>query len=152
MSAQIRFESTSRGKQCIFDVNNYKYRFNNSSIKVNNWICVAKTCKARLRTRISTDNLLNENLPEHDHGNNLLKDSTQCAEDKVIRQMANVPGVTTKAVLSEINRNEATHVSSQRSTAAVKIALWRQKCKVNPISSIPKDFTTLMDMEIPREV
>ena len=24
MSAQIRFESTSRGKQCIFDVNNYK--------------------------------------------------------------------------------------------------------------------------------
>ena len=41
-------------------------------------------CKAKLRTRISTDSLFTENLPEHDHGNSLLKDSTQCAEDKVI--------------------------------------------------------------------
>ena len=79
-----------------------------------------------MHTSISTDNLLSENLPEHDHGNNLLKDSTQCVEDKVIRQMANAPGVTTKAVLSEINRNVVTYVSSQRSTAAVKMALWRK--------------------------
>ena len=74
---------------------------------------------AILRISISTDNLLSENLPEHDHGNNLLKDSTQCAEDKFIRQMAN-------AILSEINRNVVTYVSSQRSTAAVKMALWRK--------------------------
>ena len=106
---------------------------------------------AILRTSISTDNLLSENLPEHDHGNNLLKDSTQCAEDKVIRQMANAPGVTTKAVLSEINRNVVTHVSSQRSTAAVKMALWRKKRKINPIPSVPNDFTALMDMEIPEK-
>ena len=46
---------------------------------------------------------------------------------------------------------KSTHVSSQRSTAAVKIALWRQKRKVNPIPSIPKDFTALMDMEIPEK-
>ena len=127
MATGIRFETTNKGKRCIFDDNNYQYLFNNGSTNVNNWLCATKSCNARIRTSASTDQLLNENLPEHEHGNNLLKEITKNTEKRLIDQLAEVPGVTTKTALCEINRNIAMNhgqgmVSSQRSTAAVKMA------------------------------
>ena len=124
MATGIRFETTTKGKLCIFDDNNYKYLFNNGSTNVNNWLCATKSCNARIRP---TDRLLNENLPEHEHGNNLLKEITKSTEKRFTDQLGEVPGVTTKTALCEINRNIAVNhgqgmVSSQRSTAAVKMA------------------------------
>ena len=87
MATVVRFETTTKGKWCVFDDNNYEYLFNNGSTNVNNWLCATKLCNARIA---STDRLLNENLPEHEHGNNLLKEITKNTEKRLIDQLVEV--------------------------------------------------------------
>ena len=57
-SNMISFSTTNRGKKLVVDKNNFTYTSNAKTQTVNYWICSENGCKARLRTRISSSNLV----------------------------------------------------------------------------------------------
>ena len=141
------------------DKNNYRYTINNSTETVAYWICAEKGCNSRISTRVSTNNLLNETLPDHpSHGNKLLKRKIRDQENQVIKRLAKVQGASNAHVINEITVNvqqsEApTLICGMRSRNALKVAIWREKCKVNPSPSIPKpgDFSSFMAGQLPEK-
>ena len=85
----LSFSSTStRGKTLVRDINNYEYKLNTTSKTTKYWICREKGCKARIQTKISTNDHIGDNLPEHHHENHCLKRTAEQTEYKIIKQMA----------------------------------------------------------------
>ena len=125
------------------NTNNYTYVANASSTEVKYWKCLVKLCSARIRTRISSSNLIGTVLPEHLHENRLLKQAVMEQENSIIKKRAKVDGVTNTRVISEITSNiqrsdTPNLICGMRSKNALKVALWREKRKVNPTPAIPK--------------
>ena len=54
----VTFETTSKGKPMVRDSNNYTYVANTSFTEVKYWKYSVKMCSARIRTRISSSNLI----------------------------------------------------------------------------------------------
>ena len=62
-----------KGGDGLRDKYNFNYVGNGSGLKTINWRCSNRKCKATLITRKSTGNLVGGDLPDHTHGNQLLK-------------------------------------------------------------------------------
>ena len=73
MANLITASTTKRGHPALKDINNFSYTENANRKETINWRCSNRSCSASLTTRKSTGNLLNAKLPEHNHGNRLLK-------------------------------------------------------------------------------
>jgi len=101
----VTFEITGKGKPMVWDSNNYTYVAKASSTAVKYWKCLIKMCSARIRTRISSSNLIGTVLPEHLHENRLLKQAIRKQENSIIKKMAKVDGISNTRVISEITSN-----------------------------------------------
>ena len=94
------------------------------------------------------------NLPEHSYGNQLLKKMAKKYEHEIIKEMSKLSSSTTaKAVLQEISQNimgsgTTGLMSSVSSAGSIKLSLWREKQKINPRPSIPKDHSNWMSCEV----
>ena len=153
----ISFSTTSRGRKLLVDKNNYTYTSNAKSQTVNYWICSESKCSARIRTRVSFSNLVGD-LLIHQHENKLLKRTIMEQETAVIRKMARIDGTSNARVLSEITANiqksdTPNLICGMRSKNAIKVALFREKKKVNPAPPIPKsgDFASFMSITFPEK-
>ena len=74
-------------------------------------------------------------------------------EKKVIKQHAVIDGATTQNVLKEISINIRGSTSpglqsSMSSAGAIKMALWREKQRINPSPPIPKGHKAFMEKPI----
>ena len=154
----MTFETTSKGKPMVRETNNYTYVAIASSTEVKYWKCLVKFCSARIRTRISSSNLIGTVLPEHLHENRLLKQAVMEQKNSIIKKMAKVDGVTNTRVISEITSNiqrsdTPNLICGMRSKNALKVALWREKRKVNLTTAIPKtgDFASFMTANFPEK-
>ena len=66
MAAMLSFGSTtSKAKPLVRDKFNQEYKINRRTEKVNYWICRKVGCNARIRARVSTNNLIGDSLPTH---------------------------------------------------------------------------------------
>ena len=100
----IRLTKSTCEKNAIIDNNYHKYTFNSTGKNVNYWTCANRSGKARISTRKSTGNLVEQSIPLHDHGNQLLIKKAKEHEVAVLDNLANVPAATTKA-LQQISTN-----------------------------------------------
>ena len=74
MSGLITASKTTKGKPSLLDKNHNSYVKNGEGSGLqNHWRCANRQCKATLKTRKSTGNLVGDNLPSHSHGNQLQK-------------------------------------------------------------------------------
>ena len=154
----MTFVTSSKGRPMAKDDNNFTYVANASSGNIKYWKCSVKTCSARIRTRISSSKLVGDTLPTHAHENKMLKRAITDKENSVIKKMARVDGISNTTVLSEITRDiqrsdQPNLICGMRSKNALKVALWREKNKVNPTPAIPKtgDFASFMNSTFPEK-
>ena len=104
MAGLIRHSTSSRGKPVVIDKYHDRYTLNNFSTTQNYWRCAIRSCSARLTTRISRKDLCSSDLPEHSHGNQILKKIAKKHEQENIKEMSKPSSsTTTKAVLQEIS-------------------------------------------------
>jgi len=151
MSGLVFFSTSSKGKTIIIDKNYHRYSLNNSSVSQKYWRCSNRSCSARLITRVSTDNLCVPQLPEHSHGNQLLKQMAKKVEHYVIKEMSKHSHSTRKLVLQEISQSCGSKglMSSVSSAGSIKMSLWREKQKINPRPAIPNNHFDFMKYEMP---
>ena len=153
-----RILTTSRGAEQAGDGNNFIYYFNRNTEKVKYWICAQRDCSVRLSTRVSTNRLVGEEWPEHDHSINLLKRRVKEVEAAVIKKYAGeVPSASSKQVLSDISNTllaseHSDTIFGMSSGTAIKARLYREKKKANAIASIPRNNEEVMSAKprIPR--
>ena len=106
MAGLIRYSTSSRGKPVVIDKYHDRYTLNNFSTTQNYWRCAIRSCSARLTTRISRKDLCSSDLPEHSHGNQILKKIAKKHEQENIKEMSKPSSsTTTKAVFQEISQN-----------------------------------------------
>ena len=131
------------------DKNKFKYTNNgNKDRSINYWCCSNRSCSARILTRKSTGKLVSD-LPTHEHSNKLMKRAAKQIETQMIKRYAQVDGSTSKQVLVEISNNVIGSdspglLSSVSSAGAVKMALWRERQKLNPRPNLPKSHDSFM--------
>ncbi len=107
MAESISLLTTSKGKTCVMDANNYCYHLNNYKKEYQHkpWLSSVKGCNARIKTTIDFK-LVGKIPEEHTHLNNMvLKRAATTMENTVIKRMAVMPGVPLKSVLNEISSN-----------------------------------------------
>ncbi len=85
---------------------------------------------------------MGENLPAHDHITNLLKTKAKQEERNIIKKHATLPGTSNKAMVNEIAQNilSSSHPNalySMSTTTALRLALYREKKKLNPLPPLP---------------
>jgi hypothetical protein len=95
-----------------------------------------------------------ESLPEHDHPTNLMKRKAKEVEVSTIKKFAAVPGSSAKAMLCEISHSllssaQPNTLTAMRSGGALKMALFRERMKINPLPPLPKSYADVMKAEIP---
>ena len=148
---------TPRGKERAEDSNGYNYHINRTTEKVKYWRCAQNGCSVRLGSRISTSQLVGENLPEHDHSTNLMKRKAKEVEMATIKRFASVTGSKTKAMLGEISNvllssDHPNTLAAMRISSALKSALFREKKKINPLPALPKSFSDVITTDIPNKL
>jgi len=147
--------TTTRGSKQAIDANGFKYFLNGPRTgKVAYWRCTKKDCTGRLISRLSTSKLVGESLPQHDHSTNILKSMAKQEEKNIIKKHASLPMTNNKMMMSEISKNllSSSHPNthfSMSTTAALKMALYREKKKLNPLPPLPKTFQDVMNTVIP---
>ena len=157
MSGLIRMSKSSRGKDVVVDNNNFRYTNNGSKLEsVDYWRCADRKCSAKLLTRKSSGDLIGKELPTHNHSNKLLQQAAKKVEKRFVQQHALVDGSTTQNVLKDISTSIRASTSpglqsSLSSAGAIKMALWRERQKVNPRPIIPKDHSVFMATPIPEK-
>ena len=90
MAESISPSTTSKGKTCVMDTNNYCYHLNNykEGYQHKSWLCSVKGCNARIKTTIDFK-LVGKILDGHKHLNNMvLKRAATTMENTVIKWMA----------------------------------------------------------------
>ena len=105
MSNILKPSKTKRGKAGVIDNHNYFYTANGSSESTSRYWCSTSSWKATLIARNLTGNLVGDTLPDHNHGNKLLKMTAKKTEERIINQLAGFQGATPSAVLQEISTN-----------------------------------------------
>ena len=66
------------------------------------WRCSKRDCKATLQTTKGFSSLIGENLPDHNHINNLLKRAANETEASVLTKFAKAQGTRPTQVIQEI--------------------------------------------------
>jgi hypothetical protein len=150
----VNILTTARGSQQAVDLNGFRYHLNRKLENVTYWRCTKKDCSVRLISRNSSSKLVGENLPHHEHTTNLLKQQAKTVEKAIIKKYASLPGTSNKAMLCEISQNilsspQPNALYSMSSTAATKMALFREKQKFNPLPPLPKTYTDVLTAAIP---
>ena len=150
MAGLIKAASTTRGKPAVRDSNMFLYVTNGEGPGTLRWRCSKRSCSATVTTRKSTGNLVGEKLPDHSHGNKLIKQIAKDTEKIVLEKYAGVHGSIPSAVLQEISVNmlESSfpgQIASASSAGAIKMKLWRQKRVGNPHPKIPKTHTEYIE-------
>lgn len=150
----INILNTARGSQQAEDPNGFRYHLNRKLEKVTYWRCSKKDCNVRLISRNSSSKLDGEVLPHHEHTTNILKDQAKTVEKAFIKKYATLPRSSTKAMLCEISQNilgssQPNALYSMSSTAANKMALLREKRKLNPLPPLPKNYSDVLSAAIP---
>ena len=68
MAALISYIKSQKGKDLIVDSSNYRYTLKEASKEMKNWRCQhLRSCPVRLKTQVSSGNLVGDQLPLHDH-------------------------------------------------------------------------------------
>ena len=62
MLKKLTVVTTSKGKDMMEDINNYRYTFNSAGTKNDRWRCAVRTCIARIRTCRTTKLLLESEI------------------------------------------------------------------------------------------
>jgi hypothetical protein len=93
--------------------------------------------------------LVGEQLPQHDHITNLLKKKAKEEEIRVIQKHATLPGTSNKAMVNEIahsilSSSLSNALYSMSTTNALKLALYREKEKLNPLPPLPETYQDVM--------
>jgi hypothetical protein len=145
----VHIFTTSMGGKQARDEHGFTYYLNRNHKKVTYWQCSKKGCVARMVSRNSTLMLVGEQLPQYDHTTNLLKKKAKEEEMKVIQKHATLPGTGNKAVVNEIAHSilSSSHTNalySMSTTNALKLALYREKRKLNPFPPLPKTYQDVM--------
>ena len=154
MAALISATRTRKGGDGLRDKYNFNYVGNGSGLKTINWRCSNRKCKATLTTRKSTGNLVGGDLPDHTHGNQLLKMEASKTEKAVLAQYAGVHGAKPATVLQEISHNMLSsnfpgQLNSASSSSSIRMKLWRQRQIVNPRPPLPTSFQDYMKTDVP---
>ena len=63
----IRAITSARGKPAIEDKNHFRYTANGGNTEVSWFRCKDRKCKATETTRKSTNELVGQSLPQHNH-------------------------------------------------------------------------------------
>jgi hypothetical protein len=139
--------TTPRGKERAEDSNGYNYHINRTTEKVTDWRCAQ---------RISTLQLVGENLPEHDHLTNLMKRTTKEVEVATIKRFASVTGSKTKSMLREIlnvllSSDHPNTLAAMRTSSALKSAVFLEK-KINPLPALPKSSSDVITTDLPKKL
>jgi hypothetical protein len=147
---------TKRGAQQATDGNGYIYYFNRKTDTVSYWLCKQRSCNIRMTTLNTTSELVGNAWPVHGHGINLLKRQAKKEQDAAIKKYSTLPGTSTKAMLGEISKNllassTPNAIYGMDSGSALKMALWRNKQKENPIPQLPKSHDDVMKTDIPQK-
>ena len=93
-------------------------------------------------------------MPHHEHTTNILKQQAKSVEKDIIKKYAALLGTSTKAMLCDISQNilrsgQPNALSSVSSTGATKMALFKEKQKLNPLPPLPKTYTDVLTAVIP---
>ena len=150
----ITYSVSQRGKEILVDSNQFKYCYKEESKKSKTWRCSDRSCSAKLYTDKLTGDLKNTELPSHNHGNGLLKSIAKEEQQKTISKYAAMPGISPKSVLQEISTNVLASstpgcLASVTSAGGIKMALWRERNKVDPRPAIPTSHEDWMETNMP---
>ena len=145
----LRVGRSAKGNKCFIDEQEYKYCLNHATEQVSYYLCSVRKCGARISVENATDNLIGGVLARNNHGNQLLKRTAEKIEDAIIKR-SRTNQATAKAVITEIAVKVAaeygeSHLSSIRSSAAIKMKLYREKKKDNPTPEIPTTYKEIID-------
>ena len=135
------------------DVNRFFYTLNGSSSTIKYWQCANRSCRARIRTRVSTNCLVSD-IPTHNHDNKLLDRTIRDAEQEIIRMTAAVKGSTSEQAVCRIKdyfRANPTLVFGMRSKKAVNMAFWREKRRISSLT-LHKDVRHLKNLPLSFEL
>jgi hypothetical protein len=94
----------------------------------------------------STSLLVGNNLPVHDPITNLLKRKAKLEEMNIIKKHATLPRTSNKVMVNDIAQNilSSSHPNalySMSTTNALKLALYRKKKKLHPLSTSAPDIS-----------
>ena len=140
MAALISASISRKGKPGLTDINTFTSVENRKGEQTVNLRCSRRKCAGTLTTRKSTGNLVGEELPDHSHGNLLLKKLAQQTESKVLTQYTGVQGALPSTILQEISTNMLSssfpgQLSSASSAGAIRMKIWHKRQIVNPCPS-----------------
>jgi hypothetical protein len=149
----VNILTTARGSQQAVDPHGFRYHQNRKLDKVTYWRCTTKDCSVRLISRNSSSLLVGE-TPVHEHTTNILKQQAKSVEKGIIKKYATLPRTSTKAMLCEISQNILrsnlpSALYSMSSTGATKMALFREKQKLNPLLPLPQSYADVLTAAIP---
>lgn len=149
----VNIFTTARGSHQAVDPHGFRYHLNRKLDKVTYWRCTKKDCSVRIISRNSSSKLVGE-TPHHEHTTNILKQQAKSVEKNIIKKYAALPGTGTKAMLCEISQNilrsdQPNALYSMSSTGATKMALFREKQKLNPLPPLPKTYKDVLTAAIP---
>ncbi len=105
---KISLSKITKGNVFIVDEFNFVYYKNNykEGKPHISWKCSKKDCQARIKTTPQYELIGEVKVDDHRHfANKALKRKVEEIENNTIEQMATVPGVQLKQVLSEISTN-----------------------------------------------
>ncbi len=151
----VHIFTTSAGGKQPGDEHGFTYYLSRNHEKVTYWRCSKKKdCLARMVSRNSMSMLVGEQLPQHNHTTNLLKKKAKKEEMRVIQKHATLPGTSNKVMVNEIAHNILSSsllnaLYSMSTTNALKLALYREKMKLNPLPPLPKTYQDVMKAVIP---
>ena len=79
---------TKKGKVCLKDQFHFQYTLNRTGKKFTYWRCSDRSCSASIATCNVSGKLVSSQIPDHHHGNKLIKDIVKATEKKIIMQHA----------------------------------------------------------------
>lgn len=153
----VNIFKSKRGALQASDGNGHHYYFNRKASENTYWLCKQPACTTRMISNTATTELVGDNWPTHDHGINLTKRKAQEEQAAAIAKYSTISGTSTKAMLGEISQNILSSstpnaIFGMSSGSALKMSLWRNKQKINPIPELPKSHADVMKTVIPSKL
>lgn len=128
----VNILTSDKRKKLLEDPNGIRFKHNRATNTVNHWACSTKACGVRVQSRVSSDKLIGETFPAHDHRTNILKQKAVQIQKESIRQFAAVPGVSGAQMMNTITTNNLQSetpnaILGMSSAKSIKMQLYREK-------------------------